>query len=172
MDEGNQVHGQAAVHRLALLHAAGPGDMVLNNGRFFLIKQVGIPLVAQHGQAHLFVQNFAAEWVHHTHIAVAHGAHHGLVQAAPLDQLGNQHPLVDDVNLKPFVAETAVFIRHFTRVHNLGLKSLRAEILGEQLKLAAGGHIVPIQNANLGATGAAGLAVRIEQNMEHAVARG
>src|SRR5256884_9874663 len=68
-DERDEVHLAAAMQRLLLGHGAGPGNMGVDRPTLDDRKQLGVPLIAQHGETRLLVKDLAPERVHHAHRA-------------------------------------------------------------------------------------------------------
>ncbi len=141
-------------------------------------KQLGVPLIAQHGETRLLVKDLAPERVYHAHRPGPHGADHGMVPAAPRHQLAEQHALVDQVHRPAAQEERAVAQLRFARIRDHGVEAVGTKVIREQDELAVRRHLAPIEDPDAwrGAppappTSSAPLAVGLVQRVEHPMAR-
>src|SRR5256884_4716761 len=138
----------AAIAGLAFFNAARPGDVGLNSLLFFGGEEAGVALVAEDGQTGLFVQDFAAEWIDHTHGSFEYRAYDGMIKAASGDQLADEHSLVDQRNVEVTGNKLAIAILDLAWIGNDALQALQFEIFGKHPEFAVAGHFAPVENCD------------------------
>jgi hypothetical protein len=134
--------------RLPRLHHPRPRDVPRERLLLRRGEQGRVPLVGEHGQRRLLEQDFAPERVHHAHRPVAHRPHDGVVDPAALDQLADEHPLVDERDVEVAGQELAVAVLDLARVHDAGLDAHRLEVVVEDDELAERRHLAPVEDGD------------------------
>src|SRR6266480_3120609 len=171
-DERDEIHLAAAMQGLLLGHGAGPGYMGVDRPTLDDRKQLGVPLIAQHGETRLLVKDLAPKRVHHAHRAGPHGADHRMVAAAASHQLGEEHALVDQVHRRAAQQERAVAQLRFAWIADHHVEAVSAKVFREQNELAVRRHLAPIEDPDAWCGAApAPLAVGLVQRVEHPMAR-
>ena len=108
-----------------------------------------VGLVAEHGERRLFVEHLAAEPVDETRRLVAHGAHHRLVESsASLEELADQHALVDQGHRRAVGVERAAAVLAVARIGNDAVDAERLEIVLEEHELVVRGHLAPVEDGD------------------------
>ena len=119
------------------------------------------------------MEDLAAERVGHAHRAVTHRPHNGVVQAAPRHQLGDQHPLVDQIDGLAAGVEPPVPVLGLPGVTDHAGEPHRLEVVLVEQELAVGGNLPPVQDADhrrRSPPPAGPPGVRVQQRVEHLVA--
>src|SRR5205823_11314352 len=121
------------------------------------------------GQTGFFMQDFATEWIDHTHGPIKYCTYNGMIQSAALDQLTDEHALVDQRNVHITGNKLAIAILDLAWIGNNALQALRLEILGKHHEFAVAGHFAPVENSNARRFATADpLLVGVHQGMEDA----
>src|SRR5207249_11261206 len=98
--ERHEVDRAAFVEGVALAHPPRPGDVRVDQPALGGGEEVAVRLVAEDRQAGLLMEYLAAEGVDHADGAVPDRPHDRVVEPALVDQLADQHALVDEVDLE------------------------------------------------------------------------
>ena len=98
--------------------------MRIDGGQFLDIEKARVTLVAQNGEAGLFVQDFAAKWIDHADRAVTYRAHNRVFESAAFDQLADQYALIDQGDMEIPGHQAALAVLDLARVCDDALEAL------------------------------------------------
>ena len=90
------------------------------------------------------MQQLAAERIHHADGAIPHRAHNVVLEAALVDQLVDQHPLVDQRNVEIAGVKLPVAIFHLARIGDHALETVLLEEVGEENELVPRWNVGPV----------------------------
>ena len=127
--------------RRALLDASGPRNVRRDRLALAGREEPRIPLVAEHGEAHLLVEHLAAKGIHHADRPITHGAdvvNLSIDAGVDLDwrrgelaaAIGSDGPHADD-DLTP-----AEFRAELSRLHREGYRPIRPDIVFTRQRIA------------------------------------
>ena len=158
---------------IALFDAARPGDVGFDSLQLCVAEEIGIAFVAQHCQAGFFMQDFAAKWIDHTYVPIAHCLYNWLIKSTTFDQLADQHALINQRDVEISGHKTTIAVLDFAWVCDDTFQPLRLEILGKHHELAVTWHLFPVENGDTWRfTSAYPLLVGVYQGIQDAVTRG
>ena len=105
--------------------------MIVNGPTLFFIEKILVVFIAENCQAGLLISDLTAEWIDHAHGVVPGGLNHRMIQTASLDEFGDQHAFVNQVDGKVASIKPAVVIINFSWIGDDTFDTLGLKIVQE-----------------------------------------
>src|SRR5688572_3389963 len=147
-DELHEIDGGAVVRGAPLLDDSSPWDIRRDHLALLWRKERGVALVGEHGETGFLVENLAGERIHHADGALTHCADDGVVRSAPLDELADEHSLVNEVDRRPVERQLPAAKFSVSRIDDDASNALTLRVLLEERELPTRRYIEPVEHGD------------------------